>query len=55
MAQTKSTASASYSYSLSNPPVLGLWVAQAVEGAIGTGSGTFGGSSLQQLSVQVAD
>jgi hypothetical protein len=55
MAQTKSTASASYSPSLTNPLVLGRWVIQAAEGAAGTGSANFGGASLQQLSVQVAD
>lgn len=47
----------SYIASAPSTPLSGLWFAQAVEAAPGSGTGApgFGGSALQQLSVQVDD
>ncbi|HEX3652947.1 MAG TPA: hypothetical protein VHU18_09010 [Rhizomicrobium sp.] len=54
--QTNSASQSSYNAALGATPVLGLWTAQAVEGAKGsTGTASFGGSGLQLLSVQVTD
>jgi hypothetical protein len=55
IAQTSSTFTSSYNAVLVHAPDLGLWTAQAMEAGPASGTATFGGGGLQQLSVQVAD
>ena len=54
--QANAAATGTYGTGAPHTPYLGLWYAQAVEAAPSSGNAAnFGGSNLQQLSVQVAD
>jgi hypothetical protein len=55
-AQTATTTLGTYGAILTRPPVKGLWYVQAMESATTNGvNATFGGSSLQEISIHVED
>jgi hypothetical protein len=53
--QVNTNTAAGYQTILTNPPVKGLWYVQAMEKAATGLSATFGGATLQEISVQVED